>query len=589
MHATVVIDPLEDPLLVNTAALADALAEADTIESPFPLYPSMATPIAPTTPLTQDGVVKMRRKFTVKESHFSRTPTRDATELEPFFPQSQFKITIDGASWTLCLEPGLHFADQQPQQSGTPFGVGADAPGRTSPHGRTSPPGSPYTNEALVVKVDGLRVVYDEFSPLSDYASRVVLLVHQLDVLDRMADSQINKFLTDFKTDSFPRESTAEMLRVDIVTVRTPQTPQVAMADSQETQPEELIVRVQLLPLRLNLDQDALNFLIKFLCYSEDKAAAGAEDGTTDRTGVDGPGGGADENGAADDTAPKGPYFKLFVIAPLSAQVDTVGKHLKVKDILAGKYEELFGLMSLDKANLVLPNVVVKAVTGAPRLAQEIALQYATHVKNTQIPGIVGGVPLVRPVVNLAQAAVKGALEPLTQFPWVFHGLYDGITATAQSGTVEFCNVATALTFALQASLELAHGVVSKDDAVLLRRTARSRFAQQPVDAHDGFQNARDALFGAVHEAYNEVVQRPQMASSGGGSRNNGRGIRGMHQASPAGAGQGSVMIRMIGAAPGAGLRPLIGLCEAVSLSLQGIRNGVDPDVRRDLNDKYRA
>ena len=265
-----------------------------------------------------------------------------------------------------------------------------------------------------------------------------------------------------------------------------------------------------------------------------------------------------------------------------------MGKHLNVKEILAGKYEELFGLMSLNKANLMLPNVVVKAVTGAPRLAQEIASQYANHVKNSQIPGIVGGVPLVRPVVNLAQATVKGVMEPLTQFPWVFHGLRDGITATAQSGTVEFCNVATSLTFALQAALELAHGVVSKDDADLMRRSVRSRFAQQPVDAHHGFLSARDALFGAVHDAYNEFVQRPQAASGRQGG--SGRGVRGIgiQSSSSAAAREGSVMIRMIGAAPGAGLRPLIGLCEAVSLSLQGIRNGVNPDVRRDLNDKYR-
>ena len=96
--------------------------------------------------------------------------------------------------------------------------------------------------------------------------------------------------------------------------------------------------------------------------------------------------------------AAKGPYFKLCVICPISAQVDTISKHLKLKELLQGKYDELFGLMSLDKANLALPNVVVKSVSGTTRLAQDIALQWAEHVRRTQIPGIVTGVPLVRPL-----------------------------------------------------------------------------------------------------------------------------------------------------------------------------------------------
>ena len=614
-------EPLSDPLL----AMAEAMKQPDcdgedgggTEESPFQLYPSMSllggsggrSNTAGSTagaaaaasgsgthsdPETADGVVKMRRSFKVKNAYFSRKPAHDATELEPFFPPSAFKITIEGTSWSLCLQPGFHFAESYAADGGGDDAGDANAgsarPGSSAGAGggnsssRRSNNGN--SNEALVVKLDGLRVVFDEFSSLSDYVSRVVILAHQVEIFDRLNDSQINKFLTDYKTEKSPRESTADMVRVDVVTVRTPQIENMPMAH-----PEELILRFSLLPLRLNIDQDALNFLVKFMCYSPNERANADADADADAdAGMDAAAAGEGAPGAA-PAAAKGPYFKLCVICPISAQVDTISKHLKLKELLQGKYDELFGLMSLDKANLALPNVVVKSVSGTTRLAQDIALQWAEHVRRTQIPGIVTGVPLVRPLANLAHATTQIVSEPLSQFPWVFHGLYDGISSTAQSGAVEACNVATTLTFALQASLELAHGVVSKDEAAVLRKDARSRFAHQPVDAHDGFLNARDALFGAVHEAYNEIVQRPQRQSTKGGPR----GIGGTHSASssPSSAlssvGQGSVLIRMIGAAPGAGLRPLIGICEAMSLSLQGIRNGVSPDSRRDLNDKYRT
>ena len=134
---------------------------------------------------------------------------------------------------------------------------------------------------------------------------------------------------------------------------------------------------------------------------------------------------------------------------------------------------------------------------------------------------------------------------------------------------------ATALTLSLQTALEVAHSGLTHDvgrEAENIRKRERSHFSRQPLDAHYGFLNAKDALLGAVHEAYDEMIRRPQSTLA----------------RQPRGVGGASVLVRMIGAAPAAGLRPLIGVCEAVSLSLQGIRNEVDPDARRNMKDKYR-
>ncbi len=47
--------------------------------------------------------------------------------------------------------------------------------------------------------------------------------------------------------------------------------------------------------------------------------------------------------------------------------------------------------------------------------------------------------------------------------------------------------------------------------------------------------------------------------------------------------------MRTIGAIPGASLRPLIGLCEALSWTFQGVRNSIDPEMRRRFEEKYRT
>ncbi len=44
----------------------------------------------------------------------------------------------------------------------------------------------------------------------------------------------------------------------------------------------------------------------------------------------------------------------------------------------------------------------------------------------------------------------------------------------------------------------------------------------------------------------------------------------------------------MLGAVPGAGLQPLIGMCEAAAISLQGLRNAIHPATKKQLEQKYK-
>lgn len=96
----------------------------------------------------------------------------------------------------------------------------------------------------------------------------------------------------------------------------------------------------------------------------------------------------------------------------------------------------------------------------------------------------------------------------------------------------------------------------------------RSKLAHQPHGVHDAVVDAGDALLASLRSAYRKLFVDPKRGSKRFG--------------------KASILARAIGAAPEAGIMPLIGLCEALTLTLQGVRNELSPMCREELLDKYK-
>ena len=52
-----------------------------------------------------------------------------------------------------------------------------------------------------------LRIQHETYAPDQKQSSRLVVLLHDLEVRDRLAQSRINKFLYQYSTESMPRQS----------------------------------------------------------------------------------------------------------------------------------------------------------------------------------------------------------------------------------------------------------------------------------------------------------------------------------------------------------------------------------------------
>lgn len=84
--------------------------------------------------------------------------------------------------------------------------------------------------------------------------SRQVFVVQDLEIRDRLAASQMNKFLYLYCSKEMPRKAHSNMLTIKALHVRP----------ESGRSPQECCLRVSLMPLRLNIDQDALFFLKDF-------------------------------------------------------------------------------------------------------------------------------------------------------------------------------------------------------------------------------------------------------------------------------------------------------------------------------------
>lgn len=106
----------------------------------------------------------------------------------------------------------------------------------------------------MELQLNKVRFQHEVYPEDTIQASRQVLLVSEIEVRDRLASSHFNKFLYQHTSQARPKQSHANMIVVKATHIRPD--PKLAA--------QECVLRISLLPLRLNVDQDSLLFLVKF-------------------------------------------------------------------------------------------------------------------------------------------------------------------------------------------------------------------------------------------------------------------------------------------------------------------------------------
>ncbi|RCI05217.1 autophagy- protein 2 [Rhizopus stolonifer] len=342
------------------------------------------------------------------------------------------------------------------------------------------------------------------------------LNIYDISVIDNIKTSAWKKMLGYMKSASVCRENDEGMVHVELTSVRP-------IPDQQE-----LRLKVKLLPIRLFVDQDALNFLVEFFTF--DKMILKSTQL------IDTP-----KKSERDDI-----FFQYVSIHPMTIKIDYKPKYLNYTNLKEGQLAELINLFSLDGAEMSLCAIKLSGITGIDPLLDKLAQAWLPHIKQTQVPHMVSGVAPIRSLTNLGTGVADLVLLPVQQYR------KDGrIIRGLQKGTLSFAR-ATAIE-AIKLSSRIASGT-----QVILEH-ADEFFALPPQETPEVI----DQNFVYTDEDMAQTI----LAVPTEEEESNQNVIR---------------------AVPVAVIRPMIGLTGAFQSIFNGLRNSIDPVRRLQSEDKYK-
>ncbi|XP_071783211.2 autophagy-related protein 2 homolog A [Centroberyx gerrardi] len=424
--------------------------------------------------------------------------------------------------------------------------------------------------------------------------SRQVFIVQELEVRDRLASSQINKFLYLYTSESMPRRAHSNMLTVKALQV----CPESGLGGP------ECCLRVSLLPLRLNIDQDALFFLKDFFSnlassvnpYLPVDPAAEVKADPSQKSSEEAESAGglgpdltasvettyseqSSSSAGSTSSSDQPIYFREFrFTSEVPIWLDYHGKHVVIEQgTFAGI---LIGLAQLNCSELKLKRLCCRhGLLGVDKVIQYAVTEWLTDIRKNQLPGILGGVGPMHSVVQLFHGVRDLFWMPIEQYRKdgrIIRGLQRGAASFGTSTASAALELSNRLVQAIQATAETVYDILSPTPpltryAITEGRapSSRPRRAPQPADLREGVAKAYDT----VREGVIDTAQTLCDAAS-----------RGHEQKGLPGA-VGGVLRHTLPTV----VRPLIVASEATSNLLGGMRNQIKPDARKEDFLKWRT
>ncbi|KAK8735432.1 hypothetical protein OTU49_005389 [Cherax quadricarinatus] len=481
--------------------------------------------------------------------------------------------------------------------------------GHTSPTTfKTSPPHSPQQRSHMVWQAVGgpgrkhdtllelqlskVRFQYEIYPETVQQASRNVLLIHDVEIRDRLTSSKINKFLYQFSSETCPRQAHANMVQVKVLTTRP---------DGQHG-PQETSLKISLQPIRLHVDQDALLFLFQFfeeLLASDKVGETGEEERPQSATLVQAPIMTVNLNQTAQPTAMDNqqllvnleeksplseteekiskadenspPYFKSFVFSPdVPIKIDYHGKHVDIHSQYGPIAGLIIGLGQLNQSELTLKSIVHKSgLLGMNKLIQYVTNEWVNDIRRNQLPSVLGGVGPMHSVGKLVGGIRDLFLLPIEQYQKdgrLVRGIQRGTSAFTTSSAHAALDLTGRFVGFIQSTAETMYDMVSSGPSVRHRYRLR---AGQPQDIREGVTTAYGVVRDGIGETASAIVQAATEE----------------HQHKGVSGAIGGVLRQI----PPTVVQPIILASEAAGTVIGGMKNQLVPDARREAADKWKA
>jgi autophagy-related protein 2 len=391
----------------------------------------------------------------------------------------------------------------------------------------------------ITFELRGVSVDLVVFPPESgETQSSVDIRVHDFEIFDHVPTSTWRKFAT-YMQDAGERETGTSMIHIEILNVKP--VPELAAS--------EIVLKATVLPLRLHVDQDALDFITRFFEFKDESAPVHTSPGDV-------------------------PFLQRVEVNSIQVKLDFKPKRVDYAGLRSGHTTEFMNFLILDEADMVLRHTIIYGISGFDKLGKTLNDIWMPDIKRNQLPGILAGLAPVRSLVNVGDGFRHLVLVPIREYKKdgrIVRGISKGAAAFAKTTGTELVKLGAKVAIGVQTVLQGAEGllgpggessktVMDEDDSEEDTKQI-SLYANQPVGVLQGLRGGYAGLQRDLMLARDAIIAIPGEV---------------MESGKP-----GGVLDALRNHAPTVILRPAIGVAKAGGQIFLGATNALDPTNRQ--------
>ncbi|KAL8836692.1 MAG: hypothetical protein Q9170_002824 [Blastenia crenularia] len=399
----------------------------------------------------------------------------------------------------------------------------------------------------MTFELKGISADIMVFPPSSgETQSSIDIRVQDLEIFDHVPTSTWKKFAT-YMQDAGERESGTSMIHIEVLNVRP-------VADLVAS---EIILKATILPLRLHVDQDALDFMTRFFEFKDSEA----KEPTTNSEVA---------------------FLQRVEVNSVRLRLDFKPKRVDYVGIRSGHTNEFMNFFILDRADMVLRHVIIYGISGFDRLGKTLNDIWMPDIKRNQLPGVLAGLAPVRSLVNVGGGVRDLVVVPIREYQKdgrIVRSLQKGALAFAKTTTSELVKLGAKVAIGTQTVLQGAEDMLTQseqppgeaaggwEEAELDEDEKKhiSLYADQPVGVVQGLRGAYASLERDLLVAKDAIVAMPGEVMESGTA--------------------GGAAKAVLKGAPTIILRPALGVSKAVGRTLMGATNSLDSENRRRIEE----
>ena len=386
----------------------------------------------------------------------------------------------------------------------------------------------------ITFELRGVSVDMVTFPPgTGETQSTIDVRVHDLEVYDHVPTSTWKLFAT-YMQEAGERETGSSMVHLEILNVKP--IPDLAAS--------EIVLKMTVLPLRLHVDQDALDFITRFFEFKDDSAPISS----------------------ASPGDP--PFIQRAEVNSIVVKLDFKPKRVDYAGLRSGHTTEMMNFLILEEADMVLRHTIIYGVSGLEKLGQCLNDIWMPDVKRNQLPGILAGLAPVRQLVNVGGGIQKLVVVPMREYKKdgrIVRSISKGAAAFAKTTGTELVKLGAKVAIGVQTVLQGAEGFLGPttestmyaDNEDEAEKNKISLYANQPVGVLQGLKGGYAGLQRDLIIARDAIIAVPGEVMEGGSAAGVLKAVR-KH-------------------APTVILRPAIGVAKAGGQIFLGATNSLDP------------